>query len=401
MSFKKNLLLIYLVYFSRASVLLLLLPLLIRRLGDHWGTFATLLSFIQLSTTVIEYGFGVTGTKSIAQGEDRAKTVVSIFSAQLFLFFVISLLSIPLLWALKLTVGEHVLALGIVFFMGASPLWFFRGVENIFWMSFFEVFSKIIVLLTIYFFVERADDFVIAVQAYFLGAVIPFLVGLYLIINKYDVSFKKTSLTSAIKENLKNGVYFFGVRVSGILLSVGGSLITGLLGNPLLAGEFAIAERSISAVRSILFPAWDVVFPRIIALFSKDKEGSHQFRLASNTAMTLFAFASSAGLFFYSSEIVKFFSGEIDNQIVLFVQIMSLSPVLVSLINGLGLSYLVPSDMSKQFFISILIGSIIYIISAFSVSLFRTPIIYLSFFYVLSLSVSLIATIFFTRKRNA
>jgi len=181
MSLRKNLILIYLVFFSRAAVFFLLLPLLIRRLGEGWGQVAIALSFVQLATTVLEFGFGVSATKSITKNRSSVdylyQIVRSVTSIQFMLFLLVTLIGIPLIYFPVVQQIDYYLIIAlIVLFQGLSPLWFLRGVEDMLLISISEVLSKILVLLVVYFFVINESDVVIVYLSYFIGALIPVLV---------------------------------------------------------------------------------------------------------------------------------------------------------------------------------------------------------------------------------
>ncbi len=367
MSLKKNLSLIYLVYFSRAGVFLLLLPLLIRRLDESWGIFAVLLSFIQIAATAIEFGFGVSATKDVAMHQKEpvylSRLLSSVVSVQVLIFFAVVLIGIPILHSLNISMSEYVFVLLIILFQGVSPLWFMRGVEDLSYISGLEVLSKTLVLVLVYFGVNGSEDLEFALMIFLMGAVIPTVLGFVYLFRKYtQISQFRLSILDCLEQFQKGGV-FFGVRLSGMFVSVGGSLMLGLSGHTLLAGQFAIAERVLSAVRNILFPAWDVIFPKMISLFRENDESVNRFRRISNFALILFSLVTSAFLFVFAPFLAEYFSGKNDENIIKILQVMTLVPLFVAVINSLGLSYLVAHDKNFAFLSSIVIGSLFYAVS--------------------------------------
>ena len=409
MSLKKNLFLIYSVYFSRATVYLLLLPLLIRRLGDDWGAVAVSLSFIQIAATAIEFGFGVSATKRVARHRSSVsllgQIIKSVALIQLMLFLVVCLVGIPLIYLPVLQQLEnYVFLLLIILFQGISPLWFLRGVEDMLLISISEVISKIAVLALVYLFVREAGDAGNVYKIYFVGAFVPTLLGFIYIFRCYIKNTVSQISITHMRNQFKDGFIFFSVRLSGMFVSVGGSLMLGAAGHIKLAGLFAIAERILAGIRSILLPAWDVIFPKVIALLSDDLASAEKFRKKSIFMMILFSLLTSIALLIFAPYLVHYFSGDANSSAVFLVQIMSISPLFVSIINSLGLGYLVSHDRDTVFMLSIVSGFIIYFgylyYNIFIISGDDSILHLLAYTYDFSLAVSMVMVIYFVKKNQ-
>jgi polysaccharide transporter, PST family len=364
---KKDLFLIYVVYFSRAAVYLLLLPLLIRRLDEGWALVAVILSFIQISVTAIEFGFGVSATRSVAQNADSTPLLKEIVSSIIFLqcmiFLGVVIVSVPLIYLPMVQNTNHfLLIILIIFFQGVTPLWFLKGVEDLVFLTISEVLSRIVTLFVVYFFVNSVDDIDIVYLAYFMGAIIPTLASYGYILNKYTYGIEIPKTFKVTIDRMKGGFLFFSVRMSGMFVGVGGSLILGTAGYMKMAGAFAIAERILSGIRSILVPAWDVLFPKAVSLLSSNSKEADKFKKKSTIAMIIFSLLIGIMLFLTASPIVLYFSGETNENIVSIVRIMSIVPLIVSVINGFGLNYLVTNGRDKSFSFSIFLGAFTYLI---------------------------------------
>lgn len=408
MGLKKNLSLIYIVYFSRASVSLLLFPLLIRRLDTGWGLFASVLSFIQIAITAMEFGFGVSATKNVARNKfckDYLNQIVSsIITIQFAIFIIIVLVGIPVIYLpIVHDVGNYLLIVLTILAQGLLPLWFLRGMEDLYFVSASEVVSKLVVLVFVFLFVNSDVDIDKVFLIYFIGSIVPTLLGYLYIYKRYlkggSVLFDYDSLRSHLNE----GLLFFGVRLSGMFVSVGGSLVLGASGHILLAGQFAIGERVLSAVRNLLFPAWDVVFPKLVALTAAEHNSAGKFRKISTIAMISFSLVTSLALFMFAPFLVIYFSGHENQNIVTLIKMMSAAPFLVAVINGIGLSYLVAQDSNKQFFWSIFMGSIFYflfllLLSFTSQSDESNFLTFLASGYDISLAISMVMVLYFFKK---
>jgi polysaccharide transporter, PST family len=403
---KKNLFLIYVVYFSRAAVYLLLLPLLIRRLDDGWSQVAVILSFIQISVTAIEFGFGVSATRSVAQSADSThllkEIVSSIIILQCVIFLGIVIVSIPLIYLPMVQNTSHsLLIVLIIFFQGVTPLWFLKGVGDLVFLVISEVLSRIVTLFVVYFFVNSADDIDIVYLAYLIGAIIPTLVSYGYILNKYTYGVEIPKTFKVIIDRMKDGFLFFSIRMSGRFVGVGGSLILGSAGYMKMAGAYAIAERILSGIRSILVPAWDILFPKVVSLLSSNSKEADKFKKKSTIAMIVFSLLISIMLFLTASPIVFYFSGETNENIISIVRIMSIVPLIVSVINGFGLNYLVTNERDKSFSFSIFFGAFAYLILLKFLVSYGDAYInlnLLAYSNVISLILSMILVLYFLKK---
>jgi polysaccharide transporter, PST family len=398
---KNNLILIYLVYFSRASVYLLLLPLLIRRLDEGWAQVAVVLSFIQLSVTAIEFGFGVSSTRSVSKNMGSIvflkKILYSVLSLQCVLFIGVALVSIPLIYfSVIQNISHFILVLLVIFFQGITPIWFLKGIEDLKLVTISEVVSKVIVLILVYFLVKDSNDIGVVYLSYLVGAIIPVATSYVYIYNRYIIGVKSSLTFSTILSQAQEGFLFFGVRLSGMFVGVGGSLVLGATGHIKLAGTFAIVERILSGVRNILMPAWDVLFPRLVSLISKNNDMAEIFKKRSTIIMVFFSLLVSMSLFIFSSTIVQYFTNREDEAIKSILQTMAIVPLLVSVINSFGLSYLVSHGRDRLFLFSIFSGAFLYII--FLGFFISEDLELLAYAYNVSLALSMILVIFFTSR---
>lgn len=396
---------IYAVYFSRVCVYLLLIPLLIHRLEDQWAIFAIVLSFIQLATTAVEFGFGISGTKDVAQNQEDypklRRIVTDTLIVQIVMIFCVCVFSVVLKFTLDLNITELALVILIFSFQGLNPLWFLKGVECIEKITLSELVSKLTVLILVYFYVYSTKDLTLLLSIYFFGALTPSLVGYAQIFRKYGFPDFKLSQLQSVKRTANYGSLLFGVRLSAMFVNVGGSLLLGLFGFVALAGQFAIIERIISGVRNILLPAWEILFPRLLALRKTNLEESKKFKQFVGYSLAVFASGAGILMYVFSAEIVGYFSPHDSGELANIISTLGMVPLIVALINNLGLNDLVAQDHEVEFFKAIFLGSLSYVMILSSILFYSEGndqlINHIAYSYQISLSISLIIIFFYTR----
>lgn len=361
----KNLSLVYLVYITRAGTFLILIPYMAYVLSpEKWGMVAMLISFMQLGITALEFGFGISGTKSVAdiQGQISllSEYLVNVFIIQIFIFFVISMVAYLLYqMAYIYTVEILILLLISILLQGMIPLWFLRGVEDLLHVSVSEATGKLSILVIVYFLVEDDLDSVNIFRAFLVGSLLPFIFSLW-VVRKYIHIRNFLISVSRIKSIFLESFPFFIMRFGAILVTSGNSFFLGLFNHTVAAGYFAIVEKLVNGVKNLMLPAWEVIFPRLIRLFQQDHQKAIKFKKHAYIAMIGFAIFISLVLLIGAELFMSFFVSEDNLQdSVLNLQILSFVPFFSAIGNAFGMNYLVIKNKSKQFVLSVLFGGLI------------------------------------------
>lgn len=362
---KKNLTLLYLVYLTRAGTFLILIPYLAFTLSPEiWGKVAMLLSFMQISITALEFGFGIAGTKSVSEIRSQPSLLFGYLSSAL----IIQSLIFFLVWGISYSLFRFeyiesfltfLFLLFSIFFQGLTPLWFLRGVEDLFYVSIFEILGKLFILSFVYLLVNRDQDVIYIFLAFLVGSLFPF-VSCFIVARRY-VKFNNNLVSSLMVKNVFwDSFPFFVMKFGAILVTAGNSFFLGLFNYSVAAGYFAIVEKLVNGFKNLMLPAWEVIFPRLVLLFKQNKKEALKLKKQTYIIMISISATMSLSLFFLAEFLLVFFVN--DNILIHTIPIMKvlcLIPFFSALGNAFGMNYLVLHNKANQFVFSVLFGSII------------------------------------------
>lgn len=167
---------------------LLIYPYLIRTLGlESYGLYVFALSIVTYFTTIVNFGFDITGLKAIVQNADnkvmKEKILSSVFTAKVYLellcliIFSIIVFSIP-------KISENRTLFFICFAQTVAytllPQWYFQGIQRMRTITIVQLVFKIVTLPFIFIFIRTSADLslfaVITSATVIFGAVTIFMI---------------------------------------------------------------------------------------------------------------------------------------------------------------------------------------------------------------------------------
>ena len=191
---------------------LLTAPYLFRVLGaEKFGLVAFSLVIMAFLRIVVEYGFHLTATRDIALQQENNHALNMIFSQTVISKFVLLLLSFLILSILILFIDIFytnwiLFYTSFLFVVGHAlfPIWFFQGIEEMKYISYLNIISKLFFAISIFIFIKSPSDYLLYP---FLNGISVILIGLYsfyIIFKKYKIQFIWQPLYK-IQNTLKSG----------------------------------------------------------------------------------------------------------------------------------------------------------------------------------------------------
>lgn len=265
---------------------LVTIPYLARVLGvETLGLLAFVQAFGFLLVQFLEFGFGLAMTKEVAQQrdspQDLARLALGVFLAQVLLAACALLIS----WGVAETVpalgGEprlFTLVIVAAILMGANPLWFLRGIEQMKLVASLEVLVQLLRTVGIFLWVHHPDDVWLVPLADCIAAGLSTVLGLGAVLRAIPWRVPRWSWAW---HALRLSWPLFIVRAASTLFSACSVLILGFLASNTVVGYYTGAEKIASAVRKLFNPAFDALYPQM------------SFRVRQNPRQA-FAFMKSA-----------------------------------------------------------------------------------------------------------
>ncbi|QND99888.1 flippase [Vibrio vulnificus] len=351
------------------------LPYLVRVLGiEGYGYLGFSLAIIQYAILIINYGFDLSATSSIAKVKhDKRKVSIifwSIFCIRLTAWLIslviilsLSIVSDTLSSSLQILVAHMTLAIGAALF----PQWLFQGKEQLGIISFVRVFAQFLSVPLLLLFVKNEDDVWIAAFISGLPSLIVAIYSLFLIKKRRWIIFLRPSLRE-IKFQLYDGWHIFISTAAVSLYTSGVTVVLGFFSGPISVGYFVAAERIIKAVLGLYSTVSRAFYPRINSIIEESRKDAEILVIKLGKLLLAFSLLCSVFLFVFSDFGVRILFGSGHDVTAEILKIFSILPIVISISNIFGVQVLIPFGYKKEF-------SKVLIISGFTSLLILLPLV--------------------------
>lgn len=254
---------------------IIILPYLMKRLGDHQFGLMMIAQTVSLfGVTTVEYGFNLTGVRRVVMvGSDRLQLLHLFRDINLvkLLFCAACVLLFCLFSLVSSAPADLVLAMACSFLtvLGAAlqPNWFFMGLERFKVISLSQVAARAVCLLSLFFVVAGPQDYLPALVLFFLPTLLS--AGIQLGFCRQFFSGVDTVTYRFRLENLVrcavDGVDIYMGQMAATLFASVNTLVLGLVSGPADSGRYAFAEKIMRGLAVLSTPITEAIFPRVVA----------------------------------------------------------------------------------------------------------------------------------------
>lgn len=368
---------------------IIIYPYLIRVIGKEiWGEIVFAQVIISYASLFINFGFDVSATRDVSVNRDNpielSKIVSSVFITKLF-FGLISTLSVILLinfipffsYHKLLYLYTFIFCLGDIFF----PIYFFLGIEKMKYITFINLFTKLLFLLFVFIFVKDKSDYILVPLFNGLGAAIGGIIAMVIAIKIYNIKILLVSI-AIVKSRINTSVNYFITDLSIVLKDRVNLLVIGTfigftevayydLGTKIVH----IAQTPFSIINRVLLPSFA-------------KEFSRRKLILSVWIFTTVSFLIALLLIIFSDVIVIILGGGqmLPASNIIYIYAIVIPLACISSIYGIGLA---SQGVSKNYMLSDLYSFIVYLIAVLSLYVFYNVSIY-------TLPIPIILSVIFT-----
>lgn len=319
---------------------LITMPYLARVIGvSGFGKIAFATAVMVWIQTIVDWGFNFTATRDVAQNRDNPQKVSEIFSnvlwarctlmfaSAILLFILIAFIptfkeNANILWVSFLMIPGHIL----------FPDWFFQAMERMKYITFLNLFSKLLFTIVVFVFIKDKDDYILQPLFISLGFVVSGIIALYYILIKWEIRLTVPSI-SIIFYTIKKSSDVF---LNNLMPNLYNSFSTVLLG--FYGGE--VANGKLDAGTKFIHIAFNFtqVLSRTFFPFLSRKPEKHYLYARINIGTS---FCISLILFVFAPLIINiFFTKEFADSIAV-LRITSFSIFFISLSNVYGTNYMI------------------------------------------------------------
>jgi PST family polysaccharide transporter len=341
---------------------ILIVPLLLSRVGiTNYGKYAFSYSIIFYFLNVTQYGFSLSAVREIATNIDSKERVNNIFNKVMTTKIVLTILVYIALICLVFAVPKLTLERKLYFFTSLiilgdlfDPTWFYQGIEKMKFITFVSVFSKSLYIGLVYVFVDNVNDYPLIGLFQSIGYMVLGLLAILYTTRKYGIKFKLTSLAE-VKSQLRDGTASFFTLTTPLLYANSSIFLTGLFGLPVHVSYIEIATKVSGAFGALNGIMTQIFYPFVNRQKSKiEMVRKILLYLGLFTSICMFAFAPLLMKLWLKDDLTR--------EIIILVQILSLSPFLLSVKSAFGVNGLLILNKDRLYLRIILICSVLGLI---------------------------------------
>jgi len=352
----QNFLFLAIIQSSNVLISIISMPLLIQSLGvDQFGLVNLSLAVIILLNILVGFGYNLSAPREVAINQND-KTALShlvsnVFSAKILLAFIATLVIFVAVFGLNLFKEYQmilVFSVLMLFSEATLPLWFFQGMEKMKLISIANIFSKLLFLMGIVFFIHSPDqskwvNFMMGFFGLGINLFLLFYIHAFLGIRVYRPEF------SAIKKSLKENILLFFSNLASHISINGGLIILSFFSVAETLGMYSLAERVVMVLR--MFPALIIqaIYPNAAKLYKSDEKGFYKFLRNIYSRVLAFGAVISGITYVSAPWIIQILSRSELSESVTYLQILSAVPFLACL-NVANVIMLLVADLKSLLF---------------------------------------------------
>jgi PST family polysaccharide transporter len=295
--FKRNLIASVVAQLIRYGAPLAFYPYLTRTLGaEGFAEFALAFAAAVMLGQVVEFGFGLSGVRSLAESKLQPSRESSMIVGETIVGRVITSTAVvflaALIWPLVnsyIKVAPDLVA--ISFFLalsyGFSPSWYFIGKEISAKLAAIEITVSLFQLLLIVSLIRSHSSPSLAVACITLPALAAAIYGNAYAIIDYGFSVPgRSRMVKAMKESFT----FFCFTGIMPILNRANLLVLGAMSTPTQVAWYAVGERIVTAALNASTPVTRVVMPRVTSLVSDGNPGASRLFVKTIRILLLVSF---------------------------------------------------------------------------------------------------------------
>jgi PST family polysaccharide transporter len=286
-------------------------PYLIRVLEkDIYGLIVLCQGIISYLVVIVNFGFNISGTKEISihrNNKNKLNEIVSTLFAIKFVLLILStvILSILIHFIPQLKSEKTLLFLcmWMCFYEFIFPVWYYQGIEQMKYITFFTLASRLTFLVFIFILIKGKEDYLILPIINGVGAIIAGLLSLYIIFIKHKIKLILVS-SKKIKLYLYEGFVLFLTNAVTVFKDKTNILFVGSFIGTGAVAEFDLAIKIKDLLLTPITLLNQAVYPKI------SKEKNMRFMTRILKGLFISATIMAIIVFPFVDEIILLLAGE-------------------------------------------------------------------------------------------
>ena len=331
------------------------LPYITRVLGTQaYGQFSTALNWIGYFQVIVEFGFGLTGTRKVAMAKDKnaiSKIYSNIILARIILAFATLILMLVIAIITKIPVSMliclfllYIMIIGAVF----QQTWLFQGMQEMRQITIVNIISRSISVILTFFMVRTADDLYMYCVLYSINYLLTGLIGVAIVHKKYKIKFVFNGIR-AVKDEIKDAWYLFTSSAMTKIFSGFGVTVLSIISTDSEVGIYSAILKIPTLCILCYSPISQSLYPYISKKIAENHSKEYKkVKIIALPIIALFTVGAIIIIIVRKSLISMLFGAEYATHSELIIP-LSIWMVLSIINNLLGIQILVASGHSKEY----------------------------------------------------
>ena len=346
---------------------LLTLPYLNRIIGiEYVGLLAFAMALSNYFQVFVDYGFNLTAPKDVAQNIDDKEKLKLIYNdvmtSKLILLLLSGAVFSGLIFSFDVLYKERLVYFltfaGMVVGYSLFPVWFFQGVQKMKYITYINVFTKLLFTAAIFIFIKHKQDYWMIPLFTSSGFILSGLISLLYIKRSFNIKYGLSPL-SRVKTQLFVGKYVFLSQIKITLFSTTNTIILRALCGEAAVGYFSNAEKIMRALAGLQIPVVNALYPYMSKLIIESKAEAYKKIRVIGIYGSLIYLVVITILFVFSYEVTALVFGPGMEQTAQILRILLLIPVFILLNNLYGTQILINLGKDRIFFNILLVTAVL------------------------------------------
>jgi polysaccharide transporter, PST family len=341
----------------------------VRVLGpEHFGLIAFSQAVMAYFVTLNDYGFNLSATRELAICRNDRRLKSELYFSVMAIKVSLCLLSLLTLSAIVLYVpkfhansavfyASFLIVVGNMLF----PIWFFQGIEKLYWISVVNLAAGAGFTIATFLFVRTSADFVMAAFIQAGGRLLAGLLGVIIVFSSEDLEIRWPTFAQ-IWDRLAEGWHLFLSQISVSLFISSITVALGLLRGMTEVGYFSAANKILNVAQAVMSAIGQSMYPHVCSLASRSREAAIIYL---RKAMLLIGNLSLAGgvlMFAFAVPIVHVAMGPKYMAAVPVLRLMSMIPFVCAMNNIYGTQAMLNFGMKREFTRTVIFSGLICLV---------------------------------------
>ena len=335
---------------------LITLPYVTRVLGvEAWGTVALVQVVLSYFTMVTNWGFGLSGTRKVAEYRNDPNKLSEIFMAtwlaQWILCVVVCFVLIGMTQYIQYFESVtiyFIFGIGIIIGNILFPVWFLNGLERMKELAGIQIFARSAAVPLTFIFIKQPNDAPLLLAITGFTGILSGALSIVWIKKTLNLKWVIPTINQIYLE-LKEGASIFSSTLWISCYTTITPIILGSMSGASEVGYYAFADRFKSLAQSLLVPISQSLFPRLSHLFVENVTEAKALIIKSSKFILTISLVSSLLLWIFAPYIVIAMGGESFRPAIDVLRWLAPLPFVISLSNIFGIQVMIPNKKTKAF----------------------------------------------------